>query len=188
MDTPKSALRIHHLAARERMDPLIRQQAAQVLAELLPPLVPPGASVAGYVPHRGEIDVRPAMAQLATKGHALCLPGIEASDKPLFFRRWRVGDALAGGRYGIPIPEAESPLVFPAVLLVPLVVFDRAGHRLGYGAGYYDRTIAQLRARGPVLAIGAAYAQQEVAHIPADAYDQRLDWVVTEKELIRIYQ
>lgn len=142
------------------------------------------AVVAGYWPFGSELDVRPLMTELATAGVALALPVTRALDLPLEFRRWQPGDALENGAHGISQPTPAAPVVVPNILLVPLLAFDAAGWRLGYGAGYYDRTLAVLRDRllAPrVLAIGLAYAVQEMAQIPHHAGDQRLDGVVTEQ-------
>ena len=182
----KSRIRIEHLAQRERMSAAAMQVASELACQRLVPLVPQGAVVAGYVPFRGELDVTPALRQLSGRGHSLSLPVIEAADKPLYFRRWRLDEALEVGRYGIAIPPAGGPVFKPDVLLVPLVAFDRAGHRLGYGAGYYDRTIENIRTEKQVLVIGVAYSTQEAAHIPAGVLDQRMDMVVTDKDVIRI--
>ena len=114
------------------------------------------------------------------------LPALVGRDRPLEFRRWRPGDVLVPARLGTSEPGAESPVVEPSVLLVPLLVFDREGYRLGYGGGYYDRTLAALRGRREVVAIGVAYAGQEVDHVPHDGTDQRLDWVITEQGATRI--
>lgn len=161
--------------------------ASARVCEALVPAIPPAAIVAGYERFRGELDIRPAMLILGERGHTLCLPVIEAPDKPLFFRRWRAEDVLEQGRYGIPIPPAGAPVFRPHVIVVPLVAFDRAGHRLGYGAGYYDRTIARLREAGePLLVIGVGYSQQEVERIPVGPHDQKLDIMITEKETIRV--
>jgi 5-formyltetrahydrofolate cyclo-ligase len=126
------------------------------------------------------------MADLAAQGHALCLPVVQGRGKPLLFRAWRRGDALVRGSLGIPAPGPEAAPLVPGLLLVPLLAFDREGFRLGHGAGYYDMTLAGLRAAGPVLAVGIAYAGQEVARVPREVHDQSLDWVITESEAIRI--
>lgn len=148
--------------------------------------VPASVAVSGYWPMEGEMDPRVLMADLAEQGHALGLPVVQGRGKPLVFRAWRQGDALVTGSLGIPAPTPEAALLVPGVLLVPLLAFDREGFRLGHGAGYYDMTLASLRAVGPVLAVGIAYAGQEVARVPREAHDQPLDWVVTEGEAIRI--
>jgi 5-formyltetrahydrofolate cyclo-ligase len=111
----------------------------------------------------------------------LALPVVERRGAPLVFRRWRPDMALKPGAYGIPAPPEDAPTLTPDIVLVPLVAFDRFGHRLGYGGGYYDRTLARLRAERPVQAIGCAHAAQEVARIPAMATDARLDWLLTER-------
>lgn len=164
----------------------LAEQASSLLAQLLPALVPQGAIVGGYWSFRGEVDVVPALRALHQQGHSLCLPVIEAAEKPLYFRRWRPDEELEMGRYGIGIPKAGAPVFKPDVLVAPLVAFDRSGHRLGYGAGYYDRTLRQLRAEKPILAIGVGYACQQVEHIPASVLDEKLDMIVTEQEVIRI--
>ena len=140
--------------------------------------------VAGYWPLGSELDVRPLMTRLAADGFALALPVTRAVDLPLEFRRWRPGDALEPGAHGISQPRADQPVVTPTLLLVPMLAFDADGWRLGYGAGYYDRTLAELRGRlleTPPLAVGIAYAAQEMASLPHHAGDQRLDGVVTER-------
>ena len=141
----------------------------------------PGKVVAGYVPVRHEVDVMPLLHALHARGYTLALPVVERREAPLLFRRWRPGEALERGAYGIPAPAADAPSITPDIVLVPLVAFDRFGHRLGYGGGYYDRTLARLRAMGPVQAVGCAHAAQEVARIPAVETDARLDWLLTEE-------
>jgi 5-formyltetrahydrofolate cyclo-ligase len=140
----------------------------------------PGAILSGYWPSRGEIDPRALMAGLCERGHVCALPVIEAPDTPLVFRRWVPGDALVAGAFKIPVPQESAPAVTPTVLLVPLLAFDHTGYRLGYGGGYYDRTLAALRAVGPVLAIGLAYAGQAIERVPRDSTDQGLEWILTE--------
>jgi 5-formyltetrahydrofolate cyclo-ligase len=135
---------------------------------------------------RGEIDVLPVLSVLAERGQVTALPAVVDRKAPLVFRRWVPGDALEDGLYGTRHPLAEAEAVRPVLLLVPLLAFDRKGVRLGYGGGFYDRTLAALRAVGPVVAVGVAYAGQEVDALPAEPHDERLDWVVTEKEVIQI--
>ena len=146
---------------------------------------PGGIIVAGYVRFRTEIDPAPLMAFLAGQGARLCLPVTPtAPNAPLRFRAHAPGDALAKGRFGVAEPLDTAPDVRPSLLLTPLLGFDRAGGRLGYGQGHYDRTLAQLRAAGPVLAIGLAYDAQEAPAMPAEAHDQRLDGVLTPTQAI----
>ena len=139
-----------------------------------------GAALAGYWPIQTEIDPRPAMA-----GHfgPVGLPVIVAPGQPLIFRRWSPGCAMVPGPYGAEVPDTVEEVV-PQVLIVPMLAFDRAGFRLGYGGGFYDRTLEGLRARGPVTAIGFAFAAQEVEEVPIEATDQPLDLIVTEDEVI----
>ncbi len=139
----------------------------------------PEAVVAGYWPLPGEIDVRPLLLAWAAAGHALALPETTAPGQALVFHRWLPGAPLHPGRYRTrhPVPDP----VIPDVILVPLLGFDRSGHRLGYGAGYYDRTIAGLPG---ARTIGCAFAAQEVARVPAEPHDRRLDAIATENEMI----
>ena len=146
-----------------------------------------GAVVAGYWPIRDELDCRPLLANLAEIGWECALPVVIDDNGPLVFRRWRLDEALVPGRFGIAEPCALCPAVTPDVVLVPMLAFDRNGHRLGHGAGYYDRTLAELRRRHPaVLAVGLAFAAQEVHALPAEPHDQRLDWIVTEAGACRV--
>ncbi|WP_211885981.1 5-formyltetrahydrofolate cyclo-ligase [Plastoroseomonas hellenica] len=142
--------------------------------------IPPGALVAGIWPLPGEIDLRPLMEALVAHGHGLALPMTPPRGNPLIFRRWLPGEALAQGPMGTRHPEGGEP-VQPDVILVPLLAFDRAGRRLGYGGGYYDRTLAGLP---DAQAIGIAFASQEVREVPAGPHDARLPLVATEAGLI----
>lgn len=157
------------------------------VTELLPKLaLKPAATVTGYIPFRDELDPRPLLTLLEERGFVLGAPSIVERDRPLVFRRWDVYAGLVPGRFGfgIPEPSADAPVVEPDLLLVPMLAFDRRGHRLGYGRGYYDRTLAALRARRPIVAVGLAFAAQEVLSLPISVGDQRLDWIVTEAALI----
>jgi 5-formyltetrahydrofolate cyclo-ligase len=109
----------------------------------------------------------------------LALPAIAGKGKPLLFRAWTPGDLMDKGVWGIAEPKADKPAVEPDVVLVPLLAFDRQGWRLGYGGGFYDRTLQELRARKPIAAVGLAYEGQEVEAVPRLDYDQQLDWVLT---------
>ena len=143
-------------------------------------------SFAGYWPIKSEIDPRPLMRQLLDAGKQCGLPVTVAKDEPLMFRQWAFGDRFEIGAFGVSEPLATAPAIVPKLLLVPLLAFDRRGHRLGYGAGYYDRTLAQLRRTGSITAVGLAFAGQEVGGIPSTNDDQPLDWVVTEKNVIEV--
>lgn len=138
--------------------------------------------VAAYLPMRSEIDPLPTMLALAGLGYRVAAPVITARGQPLRFREWRPGAALAPGPLGAPAPAAGD-WIEPDAVLAPLLAFDAAGWRLGYGGGYYDRTLADLRARRPVPALGFAYAGQEVVATPHGPGDARLDGVVTEAGL-----
>jgi len=143
--------------------------------------LPDAATVAGYWPLRDEFDVRHLMRALHDEGFVCALPVVRGPDRPLLFRRWRPGDKLSEGAFGIAEPAPDRPEVRPFALLVPLLAVDSAGRRLGYGKGYYDRTLAELRAAGPVVAIGVCFEAQRVREVPAEPHDQRLDWVLTDK-------
>ncbi len=137
-------------------------------------------TLAGYMPMRTEIDCLPAMA--AHPG-TVGVPVILGAGQALKFRRWHSGAAMVAGEFGALIPETGD-WVEPRVLIVPLLAFDRRGFRLGYGGGFYDRTLEGLRARGAVTAIGFAFAAQEVAEVPIEATDQPLDLIVTERGVL----
>lgn len=150
-----------------------------------------GAAVAGYWPMRHEIDPRPLMERLHALGHPCLLPVTDGPDRPLRFRRWTPETVLVPAAYGTSVPPPEAPEIEPQILLIPLLAFDREGWRLGYGGGYYDRTLKALR-RGqgqgewPGLAAGLAYADQETVRVPRGPRDQPLDWIVTESAARRL--
>jgi len=140
--------------------------------------------IAGYWPIRDELDPRPAMQAFAQRGHRLALPASVAKGKPLVFRAWSLGDPLAPDIMGIQEPLSDAPEVVPWLVLVPMLAFDNSCRRLGYGAGFYDRTLARLRARAEPLAVGLAFEAQEVERVPVAEGDEPLDQVVTEKTVI----
>jgi 5-formyltetrahydrofolate cyclo-ligase len=164
---------------------LANPDAAKALAKIVAGslAIPAGAVVAGYVPIGDEIDPMPLLELLA-QARVCALPSVE-DGRALVFRRWSPGMALAPGRYGILAPPLDSPAVLPDIVLAPLLAFDRRGHRLGYGGGHYDATLAGLRAAGQVEAIGLAYAAQEIDRVPAESWDQALDAVATERSFMR---
>lgn len=141
-----------------------------------------GVPLAGYMPIRTEIDPLPAMEEAAAHG-PVGVPVITAAGQPLKFSRWEPGCALKDGPFGAMIPEMDD-FFEPEILIVPLVAFDRAGGRLGYGGGFYDRTLEGLRAKRPTLAIGFAFAAQQADSLPLEPTDQPLNMVVTEDEII----
>lgn len=175
VDDVKAAARKAAFALRKQAHAAGQGQAAELLADYLTGFG--GQALAGYMPMRTEIDPLPAMA--AHQG-VVGVPVILAPSTPLRFRAWGPGITMIAGEFGALIP-AEGPWIDPQVVIVPLLAFDAKGFRLGYGGGYYDRTLAGLRARGPVHAVGFAFAGQEVAEVPIDQFDQRLDAVVTEQ-------
>jgi 5-formyltetrahydrofolate cyclo-ligase len=179
----KSDLRTAALAAREALSPEQRAAAAQALAARgLPLKITPGTIVSGYSPIRGELDPVPLMRQLAEQGAQLALPAVMARGKSLAFRAWSPSDRLMMGPLGIPEPSPASAELIPDIMLVPLAAFDRLGHRIGYGAGHYDFTLAHLRKVKPITAIGLAFAAQEIEAVPALSHDVALDYVLTEAE------
>ena len=141
-----------------------------------------GAPLSGFMPIRTEIDPLPAMTEAAAHG-PVGVPVITAKGQPLQFARWEPGCPMIEGPFGARIPETRE-LLEPEVLIVPLLAFDRNGGRLGYGGGFYDRTLERLRAARPTLAIGFAFSVQEMADLPLDATDQPLDLIVTDTEVI----
>lgn len=173
-------------AAIRRREAVYAAQAGARLYAAFPKLARRGAVVAGYWPLRQEIDVRPLLARLRAHGCVIALPVVLAPHRPLLFRVWRTGTRLETGAYGTRHPGTTAATVVPDLVLVPLLAFDRAGFRLGYGGGYYDRTLAALRRRRKVLALGIAFAGQAVAAVPRDRFDQPLDGIVTERGQFRI--
>ena len=181
----KDVLRRDVLARRDALDPAERARAAKVIAERgLPVLMPPGAVVSGFMPIRSEINPLPLMRRLMDLGARLALPVVAGRGLPLAFRGWAPGDELLRGQMGLREPRPDKPEVEPDIVLAPLAVFDRRGYRIGFGAGYYDMSLNALRARRPTVALGLAYAMQEVDTVPAEAHDARLDFVLTERETI----
>jgi 5-formyltetrahydrofolate cyclo-ligase len=166
------------LAARRRWDPIASGAAvaATVLRACRPPV---GAIVSGYWPIADELDIRPLLRALHGVGHPIVLPVTPKRGNPLTFRLWRPGDVLEPERFGTFRPVGEERV--PDFLLVPLLAFDRRGYRVGYGAGFYDRTLAALPRR---LALGVAFATQEVDEVPAGPSDIPLNAIATETDLI----
>ncbi len=167
------------------MPPAARAAAVEAVMQRPFPLpITAGTIVSGYSPMKSEFNPVPLMRVLADAGATLALPVTPKRGNPLIMRRWAFGDELASGVWGIREPKPEAPEVFPDIMLVPLAAFDRSGHRIGYGAGYYDMTMARIRGMKPVTTIGLAFAVQEIGKVPATLFDQQLDLVLTENELI----
>ena len=179
----KSDLRAAALAAREALTIEQRAAAAQAVATRgLPIEIARGTIVSGYSPIRSEIDPAPLLRALAAQGTQLALPAIMARGQSLAFRAWSPNDKLLLGPLGILEPSPAAIEVIPDIMLVPLAAFDRAGHRIGYGAGHYDYTLAHLRKLKHIIAIGLAFAAQEIVAVPALPHDVALDYVLTEKK------
>ena len=143
--------------------------------------------VSAFWPLADELDTRPLISALAARGHTIGLPVVIKRGLPLLFRRWMPDTALVQGSFRVMTPPPEAPEVVPSLLIVPLLAFDRAGYRLGYGGGFYDRTLHKLRgAAGRILAVGVALSAQEVDAVPRDDTDQPLNWVVTERQAFAI--
>lgn len=147
-------------------------------------------NVSAFWPLADELDTRPLIAALAARGHRIGLPVVIKKGQPLLFRHWTPETVLMQGSFRVMTPPPEAPEVVPSLLIVPLLAFDRAGYRLGYGGGFYDRTLHKLRtaegAAGKILAVGVALSAQEVPSVPCDDTDQPLDWIVTEREAFAI--
>jgi 5-formyltetrahydrofolate cyclo-ligase len=177
----KADLRATALARRDALSDERRNAAAQAIAVRgLPFEIKSGSVVAGYSPIRNEIDPAPLMQSLAVRGARLALPAITARGASLAFRAWSASDKLMLGPLGILEPSPAAAQLTPDIVLVPLAAFDRTGHRVGYGAGHYDVTLAHLRKVKAITAIGLAFAVQEAGTIPALSHDMKLDYVLTE--------
>lgn len=177
----KPALRQRLLAERVAACAARPQAADRLVAYFAPNWRPhKGQVVAGYWPLHHELDPRPLMSAFLDTGVRLCLPVMLRDDAPLIFRSWRPGDRLETGVFGVEEPTDRAPETVPDLVLVPLVGIDRQGMRLGFGKGYYDRTLAALRAQGPVRAVGVAYPEQCVDRVPCEPHDQALDALVTD--------
>jgi 5-formyltetrahydrofolate cyclo-ligase len=185
IDQLKSDLRKTAFARRDALPAAERQAAAEAIAARPFPLpIARGMIVSGFSPLKTEINPLPLLRKLAAAGAALALPVVDGRGKPLIMRSYGFGQALNEGVWGIREPKDDAPEVDPDLLIVPLAAFDRRGNRIGYGAGYYDMTIKRLRSRKPVTAVGIAYAAQEVPEVPTTPRDERLDLVLTERDVI----
>jgi 5-formyltetrahydrofolate cyclo-ligase len=181
----KEELRADAQTRRDSLPADERRAAAEAISSRKFPLsITPSTILSGFMPLKSEINPLPLMQKLAEAGARLALPAIAGRGKPLIMRAWEFGAPLDRGQWGIREPKPDALEVEPDILLVPLLAFDRAGYRIGYGAGYYDMTIHRLRALKPVIAIGIAFAAQEVPKIPTTPRDERLDLVLTEREVI----
>ena len=186
LQAQKAALRATALLNRRDAAAGVPDAAARLQANFLSAIpVDPVMAVSAFWPMGDEIDVRPLLTTLHDMGHVCCLPATGRRGTALQFRRWTPETVMVEAVFGTREPPASAEIVQPDLLIVPLLAFDACGRRLGYGAGYYDRTLAELRARKPVLAVGVGYAAQEVPLVPHHAYDEPLDWIVTESGAMR---
>ena len=181
----KRLLREEAFARRDALERSWRGTAAAAITEaaLGAPELRDVTPVGAYWPIRSEVDPRPLMEALLARGQTTALSQIRHPH--LSWREWRPGDVLVHGGFGVQEPGPDAPEVFPRALLVPLAAFDRRGGRLGYGKGHFDRSIAELSAHGPVLAVGLAYAVQEIDEVPREPHDRLLDLIVTEAGIVR---
>jgi 5-formyltetrahydrofolate cyclo-ligase len=181
----KAALRTRMRAWRGGLDGAAKVRAAEAIAERGLALVlelrrqERQGVVSGFAAMPDELNIWPLLRRLNAAGVPLALPVVTGKGRPLVFRAWTPGDAMDKGVWDIPQPKADKPELEPEILLVPLLAFDAQGRRLGYGGGFYDRTLAGLRARKAIVAVGLAYDEQKVDAVPHLDYDQRLDWVLT---------
>jgi len=181
----KAELRVEARGRRDALPASARAAAARALAARpFPVALTPRTIVSGFMPLKSEISPIPLMRKLADAGARLALPVVAGRGKPLVMRVFAFGQPLIAGVWGIREPGPDAPEVLPDIVLAPLLAFDRSGYRVGYGAGYYDMTITALRAQKPTVAVGIAFAAQEIAAVPRTARDARLDLVLTEREVI----
>ena len=180
----KNALREYAVArrrlAQRRSGPGSGIRAADHFLANVP--VAPGEIVSGYWPIREEFDVMPLLRRLSGAGYRCALPFVHRKRHALIFREWRPGTMMFEGPFRIPEPTEAAAVLTPTLLLVPLLAYDAEGFRLGYGGGYYDKVLGELRAAGePVLAIGMGFSEQMVERVPHSEKDERMDWIVTEQ-------
>jgi 5-formyltetrahydrofolate cyclo-ligase len=182
-ENEKPALRRAAMARRDALPADGRARASQAIAArcnaLIAVLQP--RAIAGYLPIRSEVDPRPILDRARAGGAEIALPATTGSTT-MVFRRYDREEPMTIGGFGTLAPAADAPIVEPDLILLPVVGFDRMGTRLGHGLGFYDRAIAGLTRRPPLL--GIAFSVQEVALIPRQAHDVRLDWIVTESEVV----
>ncbi|MEQ8936967.1 MAG: 5-formyltetrahydrofolate cyclo-ligase [Amphiplicatus sp.] len=168
-------------ASEQRPDAALH--AARIFMDSIP--LSEGAIVSLYYPLTNELDTGPLIEALTERGVVLALPVVNRKDAPLIFRRWAPGDPLVKGRHNAMTPGADAEAVEPDIIVTPLLAFTRDGGRLGYGGGYYDRTIEALRAKKAILAVGYAFGAQQVDALPLAPLDQPLDWIITERGAVQ---
>jgi len=180
----KSDLRSKMKRKRGTLASLYPRSGSQVASRFPAELVARGGlTIAGYAPKGSEIDCLPLMEKLKARGARMCLPVVLVKNEPLVFRVWEPGQELERGKFGTDEPLADAAVVVPDMVLVPLLAFNSKGFRLGYGGGYYDRTLEQMRAANEhMVAVGLAYEAQGMTRMPVERHDQRMDWIITETE------
>jgi len=180
IEETKAALRVKARAQRTAISASVRDEAAAAAANhfLGGVHLEPTDVVAAYWPIREELDVKPLLMRLMDSFQPLCLPVVLGDDEPLEMRLWEQGAPLYPSGFGTLAPSEIAPLAEPDVIVMPLLGFDKEGTRLGYGGGYYDRTLAQMKHKPRI--VGYAFAAQELAHIPREPHDLPLDDIVTE--------
>ncbi len=177
----KEGVRKEALERRAALKPRVSELSRHICDIFLAQIpIPSGTRVSAYVAIGDEADPAALLGALRARGHIIALPRVAGRGKPLDFHRYDAGQALVPSGFGLLEPAREWPQVEPDILVVPLLAFDGRGYRVGYGAGFYDRTLARLRSARDVLAVGFAFASQEFETVPHDENDQRLDWIVTE--------
>lgn len=184
MTETKAELRTRMRAERKRLKlalPDAGRDAVRGVHALIGSMTFVPRTVALYLPHGSEMDTAPLAAEFLRRGLKLALPRIEAAGEPMTFHAWRPGDPTDPDAHGIAAPLASAAVVEPDLFIVPLVAFDRTGGRLGQGGGYYDRTLEALQGHRRPEFIGLAFKGQEVARVPLDAHDQKLDGILTER-------
>lgn len=186
IEQAKKQLREDVLKKRVGAHRMLRERASLSVRDHFLSHIKPGpdACIAGYWPLSGELDPIPLLTVLHENNCRIALPAVGGHTDPLLFRNWHPRMELVEGYSGTKQPPAAAGEIVPDVLIVPLIAFDRAGYRLGYGGGFYDRTLHHLRASKKILAVGLAYAVQQVPIVPHEGRDEKLDWVITEEGAI----
>ena len=182
----KNSLRREALARRGEVSADVRAEFSARLAKFGLEMAQRlhASAISAFYPIKHEPDTLALLAALASHGLRTMLPITVARGAPLIFRQWRPGEPTTPGQMKIPEPPSNAPALDPDLMFVPLACFDRRGHRIGYGAGHYDRTLERLRANGGVTAVGVAYACAEIPALPDEAHDQRLDYILTERDFL----